>query len=62
LKWIDIDTYAQKRGLSICLKDDDVSPYDIVQGRVGDCYFMSALASLATCKDRIDRIFSQVRE
>lgn len=50
------------KGISICLKDEEASPYDIVQGVVGDCYFLSALASLATSKNRIDRIFSSVSE
>jgi hypothetical protein len=36
---------------------DKISPEDIYQGKLGDCYFLSSLASLAEYPDRIKRIF-----
>lgn len=45
--------------MKFCFIDPNYSPKDIVQGNlVGDCYFLSAIASIATNKDRILRLFS----
>ena len=38
------------------LYDKTIEPSDIIQGELGDCYFLSALASLAQIRDRIERI------
>lgn len=37
--------------------DSDLNPTDIVQGRVGDCYFLSAVAALIRKTERIPRLF-----
>lgn len=37
--------------------EDDFSPSDIQQGNIGDCYFLSSIAALATEEDRIEDIF-----
>jgi hypothetical protein len=34
-----------------------VSASDILQGRIGDCYFLSAIAGLAEKQQRIKQIF-----
>ena len=36
---------------------DKIGPNDILQGKCGDCYFLSSLSSLAENEDRIKRIF-----
>lgn len=62
-KLADFQSYSFKR-LSYQLKDisvikDNVSPQDIFQGGLGDCYFLSALASAAEYPDRILRSILQ---
>lgn len=37
--------------------DDDLDPTDIVQGSVGDCYFLSAVAALIRKTERVPRLF-----
>lgn len=36
---------------------DDVTPSDIKQGALGDCYFLSSLSVIAEKSDRIKRMF-----
>jgi calpain-15 len=35
----------------------DISPFQVKQGRLGDCYFMSAMAGLAEIPSRIQNLF-----
>jgi len=34
-----------------------ISPNDVIQGALGDCYFLSALSVLAANPDRLTRLF-----
>jgi calpain-15 len=36
----------------------DVQPNDVAQGKLGDCYFLSALSALAECPGRIESMFN----
>lgn len=36
---------------------ENPSPIDIVQGSLGDCYFVSVLMSISTNKQELERIF-----
>lgn len=40
--------------------DHSMSPHDIMQGGVGDCYFLSAIAGLAERESRIKNIFGDL--
>jgi len=37
--------------------EGDFTPSDIQQGNIGDCYFLSSIASLAEVRERISNIF-----
>ncbi|EAR84269.2 calpain family cysteine protease (macronuclear) [Tetrahymena thermophila SB210] len=56
LKWLrprDIKGYT-----NFALFQDAIEPNDIKQGYLGDCYFLSSIASLAEWPDRIRNLFS----
>ena len=48
------EIYTQKK-LSVC--SEQMGPNDIIQGRLGDCFFLSALSALAEQKHYIRRLF-----
>jgi calpain-15 len=37
--------------------EQDVTPNDIIQGSLGNCYFLSALSAIAEFPQRIKNIF-----
>ena len=37
--------------------EDHITPSDIQQGNIGDCYFLSSIAALAEVEERISTIF-----
>ena len=41
---------------------DNISPEDILQHSLGDCYFLSALASLAEFPNRIEKLFDTLEQ
>jgi hypothetical protein len=62
----DMQSYTFKRLSYILEKVEvikgDVNPQDIYQGGLGNCYFLSALASVAEFPNRIKRNLLQVKE
>lgn len=40
----------------ICLYDD-IAPNDILQGNLGDCYFLSSISAISENPHRIERLF-----
>lgn len=49
-------------GYTFDLKDDQIEPYDVCQGYLGNCYFIAALSSLARYPDRISKMFLKSNE
>ena len=45
---------------TVALFKDSIEPSDIVQGALGDCYFLSCLAALAEKPDRIRKLFESL--
>lgn len=41
----------------IAIFDKDIKPNDVVQGALGNCYFLSVLSALAEKPDRIKKLF-----
>lgn len=59
----EIKEYSWKRLSKIVtdpvLFDGRIEPQDIIQGALGDCYFLSAIAALAEREVRITQIFGE---
>lgn len=53
LQWLQIDS-AFKAPIKVF---NQIEPDDIMQGALGDCYFLSALSALAEYPNRIERLF-----
>ena len=47
------------KGRPYSVFSDRIRPSDIVQGMLGDCYFLSAISAIAEKEDRIKKIFLQ---
>ena len=41
------------------LFDGRIEPQDVIQGALGDCYFLSAVAALSEREQRITNIFGE---
>jgi calpain-15 len=41
----------------ICIFADGITPNDILQGGLGDCYYLSSLSVLAEKENRIKKLF-----
>jgi calpain-15 len=54
---IEWQTPVQVFGRDYKVFEGKIEPLDILQGSLGDCYFLAALAGLAEHQDRIKRIF-----
>lgn len=52
----NIPTLKNKRG-QLTIFGDEVSPHDIKQSKLDDCYFVATLSALAAKPDRIKRFF-----
>lgn len=52
----DIPALQDRSGKSY-LFHDKIEPNDIIQGQLGDCYFLSSLAALAEHPQRVRNIF-----
>jgi hypothetical protein len=57
--WKRISEILPEYYLCRTLEKEDELIDDVVQGSLGDCYFVSALSALAEKKDRITRIFNK---
>jgi hypothetical protein len=54
--------YKWKRAVEIfkgpfTVYDDPIDPNDIMQGRLGDCYFLSAICAIAEWQKRVKKLF-----
>ena len=54
-KWATPDQIY--RGEDYTVYEEPLSPNDIMQGQLGDCYFLSAIAAIGEWKNRIKKLF-----
>lgn len=52
--WVRLSDLFKDKTMAIF---DDIQPDDIMQGNLGDCYFLSALSAIAEAPERIKRLF-----
>lgn len=55
LKWLRPKEFF--RGSGKIAVYDDIEPDDIIQGALGDCYFLAACSSIANKPERLERLF-----
>lgn len=57
LKWLDSNQIYRGRNYSVF--KGGIDPSDIMQGMLGDCYFLSAISAIAERDNRIKKLFLQ---
>ena len=55
------DVFPMESGYSM-FGEQGVTPYDIRQGEVGDCWFIAAASAMAERSQRLERIFVDIEE
>ena len=56
---VSLISHAEEKPIIAYKLFDDIKPADIKQGHCGNCYFLSAVSSIAEYPNRICRIFKQ---
>ena len=55
--WLRLqDVFSSENGYSLW-GDSGISPYDIRQGNIGNCWFIAAASAMAERRDRLERLF-----
>lgn len=60
LTWLNLhEIFKERQDKKVALFEDGIRTTDIIQGKIGDCYFLSAIAALAKYPERILAIFPE---